>query len=37
MRLKDIGHIINSLHTSKQFGLGHKGFEDRGKTFRFEF
>lgn len=31
MRLTDYGHIINSPHISKEFGLGHKGCKDRGK------
>lgn len=31
-KLKNRGHIMNSLHISKEFGLGHKGLEERVKT-----
>lgn len=38
VRLKDSGHSMKFLQTYKEFGLGHKGLEDKRKNlFRFEF
>lgn len=31
-KLKIEGHIMNSMDISKEFGLGHKGLEERVKT-----